>query len=455
MSLPITETLWLPIILAWIRVNLRKIVLGGVVFALLAIPIALLRPKTYDSAATLLVFPPTFKDRSPSSIAEMMPAALPVEAYKAVALSPSLLAEVIQRVPLEKTGIQVLQDRLEVELVQMGSRTTQGSIIYAQALMFHAKANSPELAARTAETWAEVFKEYVDSVATKGVGDTFLLLDALHNNAKTELEQADLALAEHQKAWNLDLVKAQLEAKQKGYTEFEGTLKQTEVALASEEMKLKALEDEFAKEPEKKTYFRAPSDDAYWIAGLQNDGKPKIEPEKGLRTEEPNPNYVQIRTLVVTAKEDIDGLKAKKETILLKLDELKNEIKALTDTFVDKTVERYKLTRESDSLKASYVMVRAEFEKGRMADRTRASDIVIAGKAVAPDEPSGLGNAMIVIAAAFIGMLVTGTFMALKEISEMGPFTGAGTGGLGALMARAPDPAPDGPPAQPGGPVGE
>ena len=455
MSLPITETLWLPIVLARIRLNWLKIVLGGVVFALLAIPIALLRPKTYDSAATLLVFPPTFKDRSPSSISEMMPAALPVEAYKAVALSPPLLAEVIQRVPLEKTGIRALQNQLGVELVQMGSRTTQGGIIYAQALMFHAKADSPELAARTAQTWAEVFKEQVDSVATKGVGDTFGLLDALHSNAKTDLEQADLALAEHQKSWNLDLVKAQLEAKQKGYTEFEGTLKQTDVALASDEMKLKALEDEFAKEPEKKTYFRAPSDDAYWIAGLQNDGKPKIEPEKGLRTEEPNPNYVQIRILVVTAKEDIDGLKAKKETILLKLDELKNEIKALTDTFVDKTVERYKLTRESDSLKASYVMVRAEYEKGRMADRTRASDIVIAGKAVAPDEPSGTSNAMIVIAAAFIGMLVTGGFMALKEISEMGPFTGAGTGGSGALMVRAPDPAPDGPSAQPGGPVGE
>ena len=457
-SMP-TDNISLPIILAWFRANLRKIVLGGLVFVLLAVPIAFFRPKTYESTVTLLVFPPTFKEQSvtlssgdPSlqsggSIATMMPRALPVEAYKMIALSPAVLAEVIHQVPLENTTVRALEDRIKVELVQMGSRGAQG-IVYTRALVFRGNAKSPELAANTVETWAKVFKEQVDGVAEKGIGETFTILDTLHSDTKTELEKADLALAEHVKIWNLDLVKAQLEAKQKEYTEFEGTLKKTEVKLASGEMKLKVLEEEFAKEPPKNVYFRAPSDDAYWITATQNGGKPKIQPDQGLRTEKSNPTYEEVRLLVVDEKEDLEGLKAKREAILLKVDELKKEMEALTATLADKTVERDKLTRESESLKANYAVVRSEYMKGRMANLTKASDIVITGKAVVPDSPDSRGRVKIILLAAFAGMFLTGGFLLLREISEMVPLLGPG--GLRELMARASGSASDELPAKPG-----
>ena len=451
MSLPFTDALSLPILVTWLRINWVKIVLGGVVCMLLTLPVTWFKSKTYDSAATLLVFPPTFKDHgktpvtsdsssSPDSIAEMMPRALPVETYKVIALSAPLLDAVIHKVPLEKTGVQALRSRLEVELVQMGVRSSGTGSMYTQALMFHAKARSPELAAKMAEAWAEVFKEQVDDMAAKGVGETFSLLETLHSNAKTELDQADLALAEHLKAWNLDLIEAQLNSKRTQFTEFEADLKKTAVDLASGEMKLKAIEGELAKEPQKNVYFRAPSDDAYWIAGLQNGGEPKTGPDKGLRTEEPNETYIEIRSTGVTDKEEVEGLKARKDMILTMLDDLKKEIDALTATLADKTIERDKLTRESDSLDASYTIVRAEYEKGRMANRTQASDIVIAGKAVVPDEPIGTSRLLIVLAAAFAGMLLTGGVLALKEISEVTPLPGAGAAGLDKITDRAPSP---------------
>jgi len=449
-SLPNDDTMSLPVILAWLRVNWGKMVLVGVVCALLALPGALLKSKTYEATSTLLVFPPTFKEigkptpapaRDPNapqgSISEMMPRTLPVEAYKVIALSPPLLAEVIQRVPLEQTGVMGLKGRLAVELVQMGSRSSQG-ITYTQTLLFHASASDPELAAKTAQAWAEVFKDHVDGLAAKGVGDTFALLDTLHNNTKAELERADLALAEHQKAWNLELLNAQLEAKQTQITEFEATLKQTEVDLAAGEMKVKALEKELADEPEKRVFFRAPSDDAYWIAGL-DEGKSKSEPERGLRTEEVNPNYVDIRTAVVTARGETEGFRAKKDAILLKLGELEKEMAALTATLADKTVERDKLTRDSESLKAAYAVVRDEYEKGRMADRTQASDIVIAGKTVAPDSPSSPRSATLVLVAFFFGVFASGALLVMKDISEMAPARNGTNGRLSALPDGAPD----------------
>jgi capsular polysaccharide biosynthesis protein len=404
-------------------------VLGGVAFAILALPVVLLKAKTYDASVTLLISPPTFKDRPKpanprdpaalqETISDMMPRALPVETYKIIALSPPVLDEVIRRVPLEEMGVKALEMNLEVELVQMGSRSASTGIMYSQAILFRAKAHEPETAAKISQTWAEVFKEQVDETAATGIGETFALLDTLHNSTKTAYEQSDLALAEHQKQWNLDLIKAQIDSKQKEYTAFEGTLKQTEVNLIAGEKKLAALEAELANEPEKLVLFRAPSDDAYWIAGLDSQSKSKEAPDKGLRTEEMNPNHIKIRASVVEAKESIEGLRATKDTILVKLDELKKEMDALTVTLADQTVERNKLMRESESLKETYSLVRAEYEKGRMADQTRASDIVIAGNAVVPDVPSSPSNPKLVIAATMLGMLLTGAFLVAKEISD-------------------------------------
>ncbi|HOS01506.1 MAG TPA: hypothetical protein PKZ01_00390 [Candidatus Hydrogenedentes bacterium] len=428
MPLPMDDSLSLPVALMWIRLNAVRIFLGGVVFALLAAPIAFFMPKSYRSEVTLFVSPPVFKDDSPvtsgrtstvkqDSIAELMPPALPMEAYKVVALSAPVLKEVIVRIPLHNTRIQSLRNLLQVELIRLDTRGTQGPT-YTQTLVFRTSAASADLAAKIAETWSEVFKEQVDSVATERMRRTSSLLEALHNATRAALEQANSALADHQKAWNLELIKAQLDARQKQMTEFEALLKQTEVDLAWGERKQEALRAERAKESPKDVYFRAPSDDAYWIAGAQG-GAVKMTPDKGLRTEEANKTYLAIRTEEVRVNQETEGLKATKDMLLLKLDDLRKEIDALTVTLAEKTLERDKFILESDSLKTSYALVRTEYEKSRMAEQAQASDIVIAGKAIAPYAPSSASPAKIILLAGLIGMCATGGFLLLKAVSEM------------------------------------
>ncbi len=436
------NSLSLPIILAWFRVNLTKIILGGIVCALLAVPIVMLKSKTYESSATLLVSPPTFKDRDGSSrstgqpegsIAELMPRTLPMEAYKTIALTAPLLREVKDRVEVE-SGVKSIKRALEVELVKMGGRGA-GAAAYTQAIVFHAQAPTPELAAQIAQTWAEVFKERVDEVAAAGVNETYALLETLYENTKTELEETERALAEHRKTWNLELIEARLKAKQAQFTELESSLKQTEIEFASTTAQLAALEEEFAKEPQKYVYWRSPSNDAFWITQGKDGGDPTIEvPSQGLLDESPNANYTQIRDLVVRAKEKLEGLKATKESTLLKLDELEAEMEALSAEFYDKTVERDMLTRELNRLVESNKVVSGEYEMGRMANQTQASDIVIAGDAVPTDQPIGWGGAKIVLVAAFAGMILTSGLMLLKKLSEMVPLLGIEAEELGAFM---------------------
>ncbi len=430
--MPNVDMLSLPVLVAWLRANWLKIILGGVVLALIAIPLALMKARVYESTATLLVFPPGFQDgtttivtRDPStefeSVAAMTPRQLPVEMYETIAFSPALLSRVIEEIPLENTSVQGLRWRLRLE--QPSSRASQ-STPYSQPLTFHAKAGTPELAARMAQTWAEQFKAQVDEVAVQGVGETFSLLEALHTDTRSELEQADRALAEHRKAWNLDLIKAQLQAKQKQYTEFERLLKQTEVDLASSRMQVEVLEGELAEEPQKYIYFRAPSDDAYWITAAESGGKPQVQPDQGLRSEEPNESYVEIRGMLAEAKEELGGHEAAREAVLIKLQELMGEISSLTTTFAEQTVERDRLTRESESLKASYAVVRTSYEKGRVAERTLASNITVLGTAEVPNAPSGPGHVKTVYLAGVVGMIVTAGLLFLKEISDAAVFPG-------------------------------
>jgi hypothetical protein len=203
-------------------------------------------------------------------------------------------------------------------------------------------------------------------------------------------------------------------------------------------MRLKVLDKEIEREPQINVYFRAPSDDAYWIADLHQEDNSTVEPERGLRTEVSNPNYVQIRTSVVLARELIEGFRATRDTTVAILVELETEMEALMGKLYDKTVERGKLTRELDSLKSSYSVVRTEYERGRMAYQTQSSDIVIAGAAVPVHQPISWGHATFIVVAAFAGMLLTGGFLMLKKLSEMVPLLGPTAGGIGAFLVGIP-----------------
>ena len=418
------DVLSFPAVLAWLRARWPKIALGGLACLLIALPFAYFRARTYEASTTLLVFPPTFKagaDASPArdadarNIADLMPRTLPMELYRSLALSPPVLAEVAEKAQLE-AGAQALRMRLDVELLERSSRTPRDAQ-YAQALTFHARARDPQRAARIVNVWAQVFKDHMDALSAREVGETFALLESLHGRVKEELEEADRLLAEHQKAWRLELIKQQLEERQKQYTRLEGQLRDSEVSLATNRQRLAALGGELEGEPEMTVFFRAPSDDAYWL--LQSEADVAPAPELGLRTERSNPNYVELRQAVTQLRADIAGLEARRAAVGQSIEEMATELSALSATYHDQNMVRTILARDVASLRASYDMVRTEYEKGRIADRTQASDIAITGDAVAPERPIGAGTLRPLLAALAAGMLATAGLFAAKDLSEM------------------------------------
>ena len=90
-------------------------------------------------------------------------------------------------------------------------------------------------------------------------------------------------------------------------------------------------------------------------------------------------------------------------------------------------------------------MVRADYEKGSMAENAQASDILIAGNASAPDRPTSANRTKIMLVATLLGMFLTSGLLVIKEISEIAAPLLVGKSGLGILIVKATGLLPDEP----------
>jgi uncharacterized protein involved in exopolysaccharide biosynthesis len=428
--------------------NWHKVVAGTLVCAIAGAIFTFLAPRMYQSTATLLVYPPLFKEveeqstrRTPEQMQleldEMMPGTFPVETYKTIAKSKGLIQEVIKAVTdsrvvgLEGALLEDVSENLEVELVQLGRRTTQRGITYSQTILFHARADTPELAAQLAQTWAELFKKRVDKLASTGIDETFTSISSMWTQTVEDLSKAENALVEFKKRWNLDLMKLEKSSKETLLALMEDQLDQTEVDVASASAELAALQEELKDKDMAKidTLWQAPPAEVYWELkkSASSTSETIISPEDGLRTEVHNPNYTVTRDQEVVAQRKLQGLEGRRDRLISKVGELRTDIGALQTSIAEQDTAQKRLERDVLTFENTYTLVASKLEKGKIAKTTsKTSDIQIAGDAVKPDRPAGGGRAYKVGAAALVGALLGIAYVVADYSIRMGPSVASG-----------------------------
>ena len=104
-----------------VLVNWYKVVAGMLICAIVGTVYALRMPRTYESTATLLVYPPFFKEAEASTRArteaeakldldEMMPRTFPVDTYKVLAKSKELVKDIIAELGLTDVTVEGLSE---------------------------------------------------------------------------------------------------------------------------------------------------------------------------------------------------------------------------------------------------------------------------------------------------------------------------------------------------------
>ncbi len=427
--------------------NWHKVVAGALICAIAGAIFAYVAPRQYQSTVTLLVYPPLFKEveglaatrRTPEQMQleldEMMPRTFPVETYRTIAKSNSLIKDVIDAMKgegtpgLEGALVEDVSENLDVELVQLGRRTAQRGVTYSQMILFHARADNPKLATGLAQKWAELFKERVDLLASRGIEETVTSIGSMWKQTADDLGKAEDGLVAFKKVWNLDLMKLEKASKEKSLTLLEDQLDQTEIQLADTSGQLAALQKELKSEPPIRVLFKAPSDDVYWTLkkSASGTGEAPLTPEDGLRTEEFNPNYTVTRDLAVAAQQILQGLQSKRDRLISKVEELRTDIETLQKDIAEQETAQKRLERDVTTFENTYNLVASKLEKGKIAKATsKTSDIQIAGDAVEPGRPVGGRRLFKIAAAALVGMLISVAYVVADYSIRVSPSVATG-----------------------------
>jgi len=412
-----------------VLVNWYKVVAGMLICAIVGTIFALRMPRTYEATAMLLVYPPFFKEADVSTRArtdaeakldldEMMPRTFPVETYKVIAKSKEIVKAIIDKLKLDVT-VEGLSDKLEVELVKVGTRGTS----YSRTILFHARSSDPQRAKQVADNWASLFKEKVDKLAQNGMKGTADLIGEMWINTKGDLEKAEDELEKFTKESNLDLMKARKESKEKLLTTLETDLNNTQINIATASGELAALRTELGKEEKIEKLFKAPPDAAIWVLEKtpRGDETGTIGPKDGFLTEEYNPSYTPARNQEILEQSKLQGLEGKREELVSAIQDLNSEIEDLQKEIAEKETEFTQLTRNVTTVQSTYELVAAKHEKGKIALSSIASDIQIAAEAVEPEKPVGTRRLFIVAAAALIGALIGVGYVIAEYSLRVGP----------------------------------
>lgn len=402
--------------------NWRKVATATLICTVAALILVLTLPRSYESTVTLVVYPPIFKETEPpqregalqerqsrESLAAMMPLTFPVEAYRTMATSKDLVREVIDALQLaEDLGVEDLSRNLSVELIPLGSRSPSRGTLYSQMILFHARADRPQLAAQIAQKWAELFKLRVDGLAWSGMEETYNLIRAMWENTKEELEEAEDQLEAFRNQWDLNLLNKEKESKDGLLNVLESQLDTTDIDIAARAGELAALQQELGQEQKMDVLVKAPPDDAYWVLKKSDSdtGEATIDAEDVLRTEEYNPVYTFTRNKVVETQLLLQGLQKQRKELVLKTKELRAEISQLQKDLAEQEVVEKRLNRDVTTFEGTYELVASSLEKGKIAMTNRTSDIQVTGGAVEPEQPAGMRRLFKVAAAAFVGVFI-------------------------------------------------
>lgn len=406
----------------------RTIFFAAIVCAVLSLIASLMVPRTYEARMTVLVAPPTFKEGipeppqaigySPRSLAILMPPPFAVETYQTLARSPNMLKEVSEALQLAPDSLSDLIGRCDVSLVALGSRTPQFGTTYADTLVFTVRANDPELAAKTVETWTSLFIARIDRLTGDLTDRTVRLVDTMYDDAKAKLQETEKQYESFQKQWNLTLLETEKTALEKLVGELEVEYQQNEIAAASTAERLAKTREQLASKDRIESLFQAPSADAYWItkqaAEAGQKAKP-IEPEDGLRTEIHNPEYLEIKSAELLAEQELSEATAKRTELTTRIAAVREQVQKLQEDLATQKLVDTALLRELKTHGDTYELASKSKDKARFADASRESDLVIVSDAAAPGQPADVSRSLRVVIGFMLGAVLGTLYVLLRH----------------------------------------
>ena len=375
------------------------ILLGTLVAMIAAAVVVLLQPNMYRARATLVVLPPQYKT-------ELTPTTFSVHTYTNLLKSPELMRAIIDTLHLQDVTVEELDRDVGTEIIQ--EKYGAQRIDYSPLIRLYAKATHPEKAKDIANTWAELFVEQVRGLSFKGKAGALDFIVTQFEETEGNLEKSEDELREFQSRWRIELLEKELTVREETLVEYESSLYQARLDIATTKEELVRLNEEMQNQDEFIVLSKAITDDALWEKVTRDSSSPGVEKldDLKLRSETVNPIFQTVKQQIIDNQVKLNGLMARKKYLESEIEKRKKEIGTLQKTIVEKRLEEERLTREINNYKKTYDLLAEKAESARLAKAEEGEDIKIATRAIMPQCKIGPRRAQTVLTAGIVAFVV-------------------------------------------------
>lgn len=369
----------------------KKIILGiFIVCVAAAVVISLLKPKVYQSAASIMIIDQEPKDS--------------LSTQKVLLKSNAVLERVVNRLNLtDSSGSRLSPNDISGKLDVKEVKKTN-------VLRLEAKDLNPEAAKELANAWADEYIKYSQKLISGEVKSSGDFIASQFEIAKKNLSQAEGKVRDFKDKHRIDLMQAELEIKKGGLNSRKKELMALVFSLKTKKDSLKELQKEIATQDKFIIVSKAITDDALWQkeGGENNLGDFN---KKKLRSEEINPIYQNLETRIVNTNIELNTLEPKVEYLKKSIALLEKEINELEKTISQNQFELTWLNRQADIYKKTYDNLSAKIESARITRVMVLGNVKDVSPAVKPKFPVEPKKRQMAAISAVLGLML-GIFIA-------------------------------------------
>lgn len=387
----------------------RKIVILAFVFASVITAAALnsLQPSIYEASVSIMITPsgiPTaIKSTQMSLDMEKLVSAaskptITVATHELLLMSDAVLGRLTARLGLKNnSGLKLAPQDIINKLKVIETKETN-------ILQLQVKDADPKAAMDIANAWALEYVGYSQELISGEIKGTGEFITDQFEIARQNLVRAEEKIKDFKDAYKLDLMHAELDMKKVKLNEYKKQLMDLEFVLQTKEDYLKELKKEISKQEKFTIVSKAITDDLLWQEALRSKDVSALNKRK-LSSEEINPIYQDLETLIVDSEIEINTVKPKKGYLNQSIKSTALETDELGKAINQKEFDLAQLARQAEIYKGTYDNLAQKIEEARLVKAAQLGEVKIVSLAVEPRLPSRQRGGLNLFVSGILGLV--------------------------------------------------
>lgn len=373
----------------------KWIAVGGILAALVAFTVSQLMPDTYEATAfvlateeqQLLQFDPRIQSESGQQ---------PLKAFPELAMTDDLVQQVLTAVE------PALEEPVTVQAFKRRLTAVAGAD--PSIIRLTAKAESPELAAQIANTWAKAFVDWGNSIYGSGNNSQLTFFETQLAEAQADLDNAEATLVAFRARDRRSVIGSKLNALQDLQKQY--LSEQNELQLLSED--IRRLHTQLTNQTTSSTtvadqltalFFQLKVFNVSASAAAVVPIQLNVDSATQLTTSSRSEQVAFLDDLLVSVND-------RKDAIADALAALEPEILALQGEWQQLQAEANQLNRNLTVAEETYTTLARKVDEERISAEGRANNLRLASNAAVPDRPTN-STFTTVILAGIVGVMVS------------------------------------------------